>query len=264
MMKKRVVSALIMSAICIPILLIGGIPLRILVGVIAILAYKEIIDLKGVKNYPKGVLFIGLAVMLLLVYSSKDAIYVGAGLDFRYLAFAFLAMFLPTVVYFSSGKYKTQDAFKITSFVIYIGLFLNLLSNILIYDKLHFFLILIITICTDVFAYLVGVMIGKHKATKISPKKSWEGYIGGVVMGTIISSLYYMTFIGEAALWKVTVVIVILSLACEVGDLFFSAIKRDEDIKDFSNLIPGHGGILDRIDSLSVVTMAYILLRGLI
>lgn len=263
-MKKRIISALIMAIICIPLILIGGIPFRIGVGILAILAYKEIIDIKGLNNYPKIVVILGLLVELLLVFSNRDILVSEIGLDYRYIAISFLAMFLPTVFYYDSKKYTVEDAFKLTSFIMFLGITLNLLSNILIYEKNYFFLIILITILTDTFAYFTGVSIGKHKITKISPNKSLEGYIGGIVMGTILSSIFYMTFIGTSPLIKVVPAILILSLVCELGDLFYSAIKRENNIKDFSNLIPGHGGILDRIDSLTFVTITFVLVRGLL
>lgn len=264
MMKKRVLSALILCIILIPLVIIGGIPFRIAVGIIGILAYKEVLELKGLKKYPVVVVLIGLASLLTLVYSNREISFSTIGLDYRYLAGIFLAMFLPTVFYYETDKYTAKDAFKLTSFTMFLGIVLNLLSNILIYDKRYFFLILIVTICTDIFAYLVGMMIGIHKVTKISPKKSLEGYIGGAVMGTVLSSIYYMTFIGEASWLNVMFALAVMSIACELGDLFYSLIKREEGIKDFSNLIPGHGGVLDRIDSLTIVTLVYVLLRGLI
>lgn len=263
-MKNRIISAAIMLAICIPLIIIGGIPFRIFAGIIGLLAYKEILDLKGFNNYPKGVIVLGCAALLLLIYSNKDPLFSTIGLDYKYIAVTFLLLFLPTIFYYNTKKYTTADAFKLTAFVMFIGLFLNMLSNILIYDKAYFFLIVLVTILTDTFAFFAGMALGKHKVTKISPKKSLEGYIGGVVMGTILSSIYYMTFIGNVALSSVIPVLIMLTLACELGDLFFSAIKREYEIKDFSNLIPGHGGILDRIDSLTFVTIAFILLRGLI
>lgn len=263
-MKKRIISAVVMALICIPLVIIGGIPFRIAVGVLGIMAYKEFIELKGHKNYPMPVIILGLLSLILLIYSNRDILYSTIGLDYRYLMAVFIVMFLPVVFCYSTKKYTYKDAMKLTSFIIFLGLILNLCTNILIYEKSYFFLLVIITIMTDTFAYFTGMAIGKHKITKISPKKSLEGYIGGVVMGTIISSIYYMTFIGAAPLYKVVPVIVILSIVCEIGDLFYSAIKREEDIKDFSNLIPGHGGILDRIDSLTFVIAAFVLLHGII
>lgn len=263
-MKKRVISAAIMLAICIPLLIIGGIPFKIFIGVLAILAYKEFIELKGINKYPKGVLVLGLASMLLLVYSNRDILFSTIGLNYKYLMAVFLMMFLPVIFYFDKGKYNYKDALELTGFITFLGIIFNLVTNILIYKKAYFFLILIVTIMTDTFAYFTGMAIGKHKVTKISPKKSLEGYIGGIVMGTIISAIYYMTFIGAAPLSRVISVILFLSVMCELGDLFYSAIKRERNIKDFSSLIPGHGGILDRIDSLTFVVMAYVLLYGII
>ena len=263
-MKKRIISAAIMLAICIPLIIIGGIPFKIFMGIIAILSYREIINLKGLDNYPRGVVVIGLIVMLILLYSNRDVLYLTIGLDYRYLMAAFLLMFLPVVFYFNTGKYTSKDAFELTCFIIFLSIVMNLITNILIYDKAYFFMLILVTVLTDTFAYFTGMAIGKHKVTKISPKKSLEGYIGGIIMGTMITSIYYMTFIGAAPLYKVIFVILLLSIACELGDLFYSAIKRNRDIKDFSNLIPGHGGILDRIDSLTFVTMTFVLLYGII
>ena len=263
-MKQRLISAFIMAIILIPLVLIGGMPFRIGVALIGILAYKEILDLKGFDNYPKGVAVLGLVAMLLLVFSNRELSYSTFGLDYRYIATSVLLMLLPSVFYFNTKKYTTKEAFELLGFVLFLGITLNLITNILIYDKMYFFLIIIVTVLTDTFAYITGMMIGKHKVTKISPKKSLEGYVGGVIMSTILSSIFYMTFIGNAPLGTVVPILVLLSLVCEVGDLFYSAIKREHDIKDFSNLIPGHGGVLDRIDSLTFVTITFILLRNLI
>lgn len=263
-MKKRIISGAIMCAIFIPLLIVGGIPFRIAIGIIAILAYKEIIDIKGIKNYPVPVVAIGLFVLLLLAFSNKDIIYSNIGLNYKYLMFSFLALFFPTLFYFETGKYSIKDALSLSSFVIFLGIVLNLASNILIYNKPYFIMLLLVTILTDVFAYFTGVAIGKHKFTKISPNKTIEGCIGGIVMGTVLTSIYYMTFIGIEPISKVILVLFILSVTCEAGDLFYSALKREVGIKDFSNLIPGHGGVIDRIDSLTFVIAMYVLLTGII
>ena len=107
---------------------------------------------------------------------------------------------------------------------------------------------------TDIFAYFVGKAIGKHKFSKVSPKKSIEGCIGGT-LGAILLMLLYTyvanTFWGmNYSYLFIAGIGLILSLIGQIGDFAASSIKRSVDIKDFSNLIPGHGGMLDRIDSL--------------
>lgn len=118
---------------------------------------------------------------------------------------------------------------------------------------------------TDTFAYLVGIKFGKHKLTPISPKKSIEGSIGGIVGSTLIAIIYtyFINKICNAGIsyLEITGIAVVLSVLSQIGDLAASSIKRYVDIKDFGKIIPGHGGMLDRIDSiLSIAPFAYFLL----
>ena len=119
------------------------------------------------------------------------------------------------------------------------------------------FLILVPVICasiTDVGAYFVGMFLGKHRGvTKVSPNKSLEGYIGGIVVGCVVLMLYAMVLHRFAGL-DVSLPIMALyglvgSAVTELGDLSFSLIKRQVGVKDYGNLLPGHGGMMDRFDS---------------
>ena len=117
---------------------------------------------------------------------------------------------------------------------------------------------------TDIFAYFIGRHFGKHKFSKVSPKKSIEGCIGGV-LGAIILSLIYTYILNiylnvNYSYLYITAISIFLSLIGQIGDFAASSIKRYVEVKDFGNLIPGHGGILDRIDSLIFLApFAYIL-----
>ena len=117
---------------------------------------------------------------------------------------------------------------------------------------------------TDVFAYLIGKKFGKHKFSKVSPKKSIEGCIAGTIGAVLIMVLYavilnrYFQF--NYSYMYVIIVGIVLSLIGQIGDFSASCIKRYVDIKDYSNLLPGHGGMLDRIDSvLFLAPFAYLL-----
>lgn len=118
---------------------------------------------------------------------------------------------------------------------------------------------------TDTFAYTFGRRIGKHKFSEISPNKSIEGCIAGVI-GAVVISLIYTVICNN--IWNaninylyIALISVVLSLVGQIGDFAASSIKRFNKIKDFSNLIPGHGGMLDRIDSvIFIAPFAYFLL----
>ncbi len=109
----------------------------------------------------------------------------------------------------------------------------------------------LVSMVTDVFAYLIGIKFGKHRlAPEISPKKSIEGAIGGLVFGAIIATLfgYYMN-VFDFGFLLILLLSIVLSCISQIGDLIASKFKRESGIKDYSQLLPGHGGVLDRFDS---------------
>ena len=118
------------------------------------------------------------------------------------------------------------------------------------------------TMMNDIGAYFIGILFGRHKLNpRISPKKTWEGFIGGIVISAICSVLFalIMALVGKPILprfalneqfYWVPIISIMMPLAGVIGDFVFSSIKRHAGVKDFSNLLPGHGGMLDRLDSL--------------
>ena len=126
------------------------------------------------------------------------------------------------------------------------------------------FYVLFITYINDTFALLIGSKFGKHKlAPVISPKKTWEGAIGGIVVATICGIAFYLIFPFGGTLLNLGWIILfslILSIGGVFGDLVFSSIKRYFEMKDFGNIFPGHGGVLDRIDSIVFNLILFIVL----
>lgn len=123
--------------------------------------------------------------------------------------------------------------------------------------------------CTDIGAYFAGVFSGRHRGvTRVSPNKSMEGYVGGILSGTaclLIYGLILRRFARlEASLPVLALYGLVGSAVTELGDLSFSLIKRQYDIKDYGHLLPGHGGMLDRFDSMAFAAPTLLLLAGLI
>jgi phosphatidate cytidylyltransferase len=116
------------------------------------------------------------------------------------------------------------------------------------FERMMTFVVLIA--CNDTFAYFTGLAFGKHTmAPKISPKKTWEGFIGSLIF-TTIAGAFSFHYILDAQMWLGAIAGLLVVITGTSGDLIESAIKRDLAIKDMGDLLPGHGGVLDRIDSI--------------
>lgn len=113
------------------------------------------------------------------------------------------------------------------------------------------FLVFAVTWASDTGAYAIGSLFGKHTlAPRVSRNKTWEGALGGVAFGALAGWVASVTFAGYLVAWEGVVMGMLASLVGLLGDLFESMLKRDAEIKDTSHVIPGHGGVLDRFDSL--------------
>ncbi len=165
----------------------------------------------------------------------------------------------------SKGKKTIIDIIVTIFGIIYIPVMLLFLNKIQEMGKLYLWYPIIAAWGSDIFAYLIGRKIGKHKFTEVSPNKTIEGCIAGIVSAVLLSLLYTVILNNVFSLninyFVIIILTGILSIIGQIGDLAESSIKRYCEIKDFSNLIPGHGGMLDRIDSVIFITpFAYIFL----
>ena len=122
--------------------------------------------------------------------------------------------------------------------------------------------ILLLTWTFDTFAYLIGVRFGKHKIKEsISPKKSWEGFLGGFIF-TIITAYLSHTYFKFETIEKIVIISIILPFTATLGDFIVSYYKRQAKVKDSGNIIPGHGGILDRMDAFTItIPTIYIIVK---
>ena len=164
---------------------------------------------------------------------------------------------------------KFSDATSIIFSSIVITVFLSNIISLRTVDDNGLFYMIITIVCfawaTDIFAYLVGVLFGKHRfSPNISPKKSIEGSIGGTLfcIAATVGAVYIYSSIKQVEINLVLTVVYsfLCSLVGQIGDFSFSYIKRSHGIKDFGKILPGHGGVLDRLDSLIFISPFFYML----
>lgn len=259
-MKKRILSAIVALCIFVPILFYGGIPYTLLIFILSLQGMKEFIKAyEKKKEIPQFVQFISYILLTILTLTCSNIGDVTFNIDFRIVSAIALLYLIPVIIYQNEKTYSIVDALSMMGIILLLGssfILLNIIRNIRLEYMIYLFLI---TMITDTFAYITGNLIGKHKCIeKVSPNKTWEGIIGGTVMGTFVATTYFSSVISsEMPLYFMIGMTLFLSIIGQLGDFAFSAIKRNFKIKDFSNFMPGHGGILDRFDSIFFVALAF-------
>ena len=186
----------------------------------------------------------------------KDLVYV-----FYVLVLLLTALMIFYVMQFP--RFPTSKMMQVFFGVIYVGIMLSFVYLTRMSEqglKLVWLIFIASWIC-DTCAYLTGMAIGKHKLTPLlSPKKSIEGAVGGVIGAALVGFIYGIIIKPDYSAWIPAVICGIGAVISQFGDLTASAIKRNHDIKDYGRLIPGHGGILDRFDSVIITApIVYIL-----
>ena len=216
-----------------------------LIWIVIMIGIREITAAygKGGIDLPDYVLMIAASVLLVATWNGNtQGLAVSTGLIIPILMFTLLMISQKDFI-----KRSTCAVF-ITFYLAVLGGFILLLAN---HENgaTRIFALVALIACNDTFAYIAGVLIGKHKlAPSISPKKSWEGLIGGAI-AAVIGGAAIFHYLFETT-WYVGALIGLMTVVTATcGDLIESAIKRDLAIKDMSNFLPGHGGIMDRLDS---------------
>ena len=259
-MKTRIITAVIAIAIVLPFIYFGGWVYALGIGIAALFAFKEVYDLrKKNEKIPVIPCLIALLALLLNVYTSFNGTNFVYGATYARLIFTTLGLLTPALFY-KNDKYTANDALALIGWVLFLGMGFNSFILVRAQGLKQFVYLVSIPMMTDTFAMVLGCKIGKHKmCPKISPNKSWEGAAAGLIFGTIIPCVLYWLLIKDFN-FGIVIATMILSCMGQIGDLIFSKIKRENGIKDFSNLMPGHGGCLDRLDSTIVIFMTYIFL----
>ena len=249
---------------------------RLLSGIVLVIAALVLIITGGDVLLISTLIisYIGMFELYRIFHIEKEAVgiigYLAATVYYCNLKFAFLpdtmvfvlgVLILMMFAYvFTYPKYKTEQVLAAFFGVFYVAVMLSYVYQTRMIEA-GAYIVWLVFLCSwgcDTCAYCVGMLIGKHKMSpKLSPKKSVEGAIGGVVGSALLTALYCFIFRSQMNLTGteigiLTVIAAIAGLISMVGDLTASAIKRFFDIKDYGHLIPGHGGIMDRFDSMII------------
>jgi phosphatidate cytidylyltransferase len=250
-MKQRILTAIIAAAVFLPIVMYGGLPFILLTYLLATVGLYELLKMKKIKLFSLPGL-ISLALLWILLLPDQTFL-----LDLNYtkveLAFLTVLLFL-TYTVATKNRFTFEDvAFSILG-TIYVGLGFYYFIETRDAGITYIFYSLFMIWATDSGAYFIGKAMGKKKLwPEISPNKTVEGSIGGVICALIVSNLFSFFTDIDASLLQLLVMTIVLSIFGQIGDLVESALKRHYNVKDSGNILPGHGGILDRFDSLLFV-----------
>ena len=249
MFKTRLISGIVLVIIALATIISGSWILFCTLLAVSLIGMRELYKVMKVSDEH-------VTVLELVGYLGAVLYYIAMKADFgNYGTMAIIiSMILILFVYvFGYPKYHAEQVMAAFFGVVYVAVMLSFiyLTRSLPDGK---FLVWLIFLCSwgcDTCAYCVGMLIGKHKmAPVLSPKKSIEGAVGGVAGAALLGVIYAAATQGKMA--EYALICAVGALISMVGDLAASAIKRNQNIKDYGKLIPGHGGILDRFDSVII------------
>lgn len=251
MFKTRLLSGILLVIIALATIISGGYVLFGTLLVISLIGMSELYKILDIHKSPLGIAGYVMAIVYyccILKTTEQQS--------FIIILFILVLMF---VYVFAYPKYRSEHVMLAFFGLFYVAYMLSFVFKTRMLPMNGEFLVWLVFLCSwgsDTSAYCVGMLLGKHKlAPVLSPKKSIEGAVGGVAGAALLSALYALAinhFVPgvDLGVGQCAIIGAVGSVISQVGDLAASAIKRNHDVKDYGKLIPGHGGILDRFDSV--------------
>lgn len=243
-MKQRIITAIILLAIFVPCVVIGGYPWQAIMVFVGAMAGFELLS---ICDGPKAKIYLYPLLIFYILYS----IFMPNELliPVRYITLFLMALLVAGIFDYGMPLLRLSYYFMSATLV---ALGLHMIYFMRAELGLNYILFLAFaTLGADTGAYFVGRKFGKHKLNpRLSPKKTIEGSIGGTVVGTILACIFAYLSKMNLPLAAIIIMSLVLSTTGQIGDLSFSSIKRTFEVKDYSQIFPGHGGVLDRFDSI--------------
>ena len=249
-MKQRILTAIVAAAIFIPLVIIGNLPFLLLIYVMATIGLFELLRMKNLHklSFVSGLSYLFLWIVLLPA-EYTDFLTSNAYDKIQVILIGALLLLVYTVV--SKNHFTFDDAGFLLLAIVYVGIGFYFMYATREMNLTYIFYALFTIWATDSGAYFIGRSIGKRKLwPEISPNKTVGGFFGGIAFGVIVGILFYLFTPIEGSILKIVFMSVLISIFGQLGDLVQSAYKRHYGVKDAGKLLPGHGGILDRMDSL--------------
>lgn len=294
--KTRVITAICMVLVLVPFMLLGGYFFYGLATILAFVGTYELTKMHNRKNnLPKkiDILVSILSSLLVIIIMISDILMIGNG--YNYILFALLIVIVVLLIMsMLYAEIKVSDVFYYIGAIFYGGVSFAVIAalrnaDITATKSFHFFslninlsglclfgYVYLTTIFTDIGAYEIGCRIGKHKLIpSVSPNKSVEGAIGGSICGTIVGTVFLVLtqhfvgfnlfgidgiFLNIVAVFFISLALTIIS---QIGDLIASKLKREYGIKDYGNIFPGHGGVMDRFDSVILTCAVFFIVLAM-
>lgn len=252
-MKQRIITAIVAAAIFLPIVMYGKFPFLLFVYLLASIGLYELVKMKGLPILSFGSVYSFILLWAILLPQSAMNLLDNYGYTKADILLISMILLLSYTV-LSKNRFTIDDAGFLVMSVLYVGFGFYYLYETRQTGLIYIFFVLFTIWATDSGAYFVGRAMGKKKLwPEISPNKTIEGSIGGIVCAWIVALLFAVLSSIETTFFQLFVMSTLISIFGQIGDLVESAFKRYYGVKDSGNLLPGHGGILDRLDSLIFV-----------
>lgn len=252
-MKERIITGLAILICVLPPLVLGGFWLEVLIIAFVGLGMYEMITV-CFKKLP-WLLYVVSLILSICLYRFSLQMYAVTSITMILIFFS-ISIF--------NERYSIENSAYLMVMIMIVALTVRSIHLVYNYGNVVMIFIVIATYMTDTGAYFAGRFFGKHKLNeRISPKKTIEGSIGGYLLGALASFAFGYFWVDPILpIWFIAILSLVMPAVGQIGDLAFSAIKRHFDVKDFGSIFPGHGGVLDRIDSLIFNLLVFLACTG--